>query len=147
MNGFDIKLLAQKTNIKENTLKTWLNKYPELKEMPYSIKSSGRRIFFPPIIKWIESHLGISESFKSLKYKTNEAFKTAQVTASLIVELKEIYPVEELKKRLDFLMGYPPGQIGQPIQQQKFLPDPLSQSLEVCKGVIGENKHTRYLLL
>ncbi len=60
MNGFDIKLLSQKTGIGENKIWQILKHRKELCELPYSLKSGKNRIFFPPFIEWLKEYEGIS---------------------------------------------------------------------------------------
>ncbi len=73
MNGFDIKLLSQKTGIKEGKLWMILKRHPELTEMPYSIKSGKLRVFLPAFIDWLKEYEGISNvSNKSVSNVRND---------------------------------------------------------------------------
>ena len=76
MNGFDIKLLSQKTGIAEDKIWQILTRNPELKQLPYSFKAGKNRIFLLSFVDWLKKYEGISDVSdvpdKSVRNKTSK---------------------------------------------------------------------------
>lgn len=136
MNGIDIKLLSEKTGAKEDTIKKWMKRFPELCDPPYSRKVGGYRVFFRSMYDWIMARIG-----KGTKVDIVSTFvhqKKLPSGAQLNALLK-IYPTDELKKRIDYVLGYIPQGEKSPQQPFKSLPTPLQQDFESYKNVVGKD--------
>lgn len=57
-DGFDIKLLSQKTGLGEGTITSLLSRNSDLRGRPYSVKAGRDRVFFPPVMEWLKRHFG-----------------------------------------------------------------------------------------
>lgn len=58
-DGFDIKLLSQRTGIAEGKIKMILQRHKELRNIPYSFRSGRNRIFLPAMVVWLRQYEGM----------------------------------------------------------------------------------------
>ena len=146
MNGFDIKLLSEKTGITEGKVKMLLQRHSELQEFPYSFRTGRNRVFLPSMLVWLRQHEGILppeadtllSGNKPLPYSNDKKLTGALAREYRLAAEHELITKEQFQQ----LIGLVPSQsndkpaLPQPEKKTVYLPS-LPTEEEQADQIVG----------
>ncbi len=136
MNGYTLSMISEKTGININKLKAIVARDKTVRELPYSVKNGGNRIFFDDFVTWLKHYEGIDvaelHKLQSSNH-SNSGQKPSLPNGTQMVAITRLFDHGALSKdQVSLVLGLPvatqPDVIPAPVRAQLPAPHYVSHA-------------------